>query len=90
VALARALSTRPRLLLVDEVSLGLAPALVAGLLAALRGAATEDGTGVLVVEQHLRLAVAMADRAYAMARGRITGEGPSEEVTVDTVLPGKF
>ena len=88
VALARALSTRPRLLLVDEVSLGLAPPVVAGLLAILRRVASDEGTGVLVVEQHLHLAVAVADRAYVMERGRITGEGPAGEVTLDRVLPG--
>ena len=88
LALARALSTRPRLLLVDEVSQGLAPPVVADLLAALRRLATDDGAGVLVVEQHLHLAVAAADRAYVMERGRITGDGPAGEVTLDGVLPG--
>ena len=88
VALARALSTRPRLLLVDEVSLGLAPALVSDLLGTLRRVAAEDGTAVLVVEQHVRLAAAVADRAYAMVRGRITGEGPAGEMTLDGGLPG--
>ncbi len=88
LALARALSTRPRQLLVDEVSLGLAPALVSDLLGTLRRVATEDGTAVLVVEQHVRLAAAVADRAYAMVRGRITGEGPAGEMTLDGGLPG--
>ncbi len=88
VALARALSTRPRVLLVDEVSMGLAPAVVAGLLATLRRVAADEGAGVLVVEQHLHLAVAAADRAYVMERGRIVGEGPADEVALDTVLPG--
>jgi len=88
VALARALSTRPRLLLVDEVSLGLAPAVVAELLATLRRLAVDDGTAVLLVEQHLHQAVAVADRAYVMQRGRIVAQGPAGEVALDGVLPG--
>ena len=86
VAVARALSTRLRVLLVDEVSLGLAPALVAGLLATLRQVAAEEGTAVLVVEQHLGLAVDVADRAYVMERGRITREGRAGDVALDTLL----
>jgi branched-chain amino acid transport system ATP-binding protein len=71
LTLARALGRRPRLLLADELSLGLAPQVVQRLLEAVRAAAERDGCGVLLVEQHVRKALRYADRAYIMARGRI-------------------
>ena len=70
VAVGRALSRRPRVIIADELSLGLAPLIVDKLLAALRAAA-DAGTAVLVVEQHVRHALAFADRAHVMRRGRI-------------------
>jgi branched-chain amino acid transport system ATP-binding protein len=77
LGLARALASQPRLLVVDELSLGLAPMVVQRLLKALRAAA-ERGTGVLLVEQHARQALAIADRGYVMSRGHcdLTGSGP--------------
>jgi branched-chain amino acid transport system ATP-binding protein len=71
LTLARALCRRPRVLLADELSLGLAPLVVDRLLAAVRSAATEGGAGALIVEQHARKALRYADRAYVMSRGRI-------------------
>jgi branched-chain amino acid transport system ATP-binding protein len=71
LTLARALGRRPRLLLADELSLGLAPLVVRRLLDAVRSAAEREGCGVLLVEQHVRKALRYADRAYIMARGRI-------------------
>jgi branched-chain amino acid transport system ATP-binding protein len=71
LTLARALGRHPRVLLADELSLGLAPIVVDRLLAAVRTAATEQGTGALIVEQHARKALRYADRAYVMSRGRI-------------------
>jgi branched-chain amino acid transport system ATP-binding protein len=71
LTLARALGRRPRLLLADELSLGLAPLVVKRLLDAVRAAAERDGCGVLLVEQHVRKALRYADRAYIIARGRI-------------------
>jgi branched-chain amino acid transport system ATP-binding protein len=70
LTLGRALSRRPRVIIADELSLGLAPLVVQKLLAALRAAA-DSGTAVLVVEQHVRHVLAFADHAYAMRRGRI-------------------
>jgi branched-chain amino acid transport system ATP-binding protein len=79
VVLARALAAKPRLLLVDELSLGLAPLIVQRLLATLKAAAA-DGTGILLVEQHARQALAVADRAYVLQRGRIELEGSGSEL----------
>jgi branched-chain amino acid transport system ATP-binding protein len=79
VVLARALAARPRLLLVDELSLGLAPLMVTRLLAAVRAAAA-DGMGVLLVEQHARQALEIAARAYVLLRGAIELEGTGAEL----------
>ncbi len=79
LALARALSRKPSLLLADELSLGLAPMIVDRLLGAVRAAADERGTGALIVEQHARKALRYSDRMYLMARGQIQLELPADE-----------
>jgi branched-chain amino acid transport system ATP-binding protein len=81
LAVGRALVTRPRLLLVDEMSLGLAPVVVERLLPILRRVATELGTSVLFVEQHVALALEISDRAYILAHGRIRLEGAAAELS---------
>jgi len=78
LATARALAAEPSVLLADELSLGLAPLIVTRLMRALREAA-DRGTGVLLVEQHARQALAVADRAYVLRRGRIVWTGPATE-----------
>ncbi|MDT2006141.1 ATP-binding cassette domain-containing protein [Rhodococcus opacus] len=78
LALGRVLARRPKLLMVDELSLGLAPLVVRRLLAAVR-AAVDEGVGVLLVEQHPRLALRYADHAYVMHRGRISHSATAEE-----------
>jgi branched-chain amino acid transport system ATP-binding protein len=80
LALARSLGRKPKLLLADELSLGLAPLAVERLLEAVRAAADRDGVGVLLVEQHLASALAVADRAYVMRRGRIELEGTAADL----------
>jgi branched-chain amino acid transport system ATP-binding protein len=75
LALARAVASKPRLLLVDELSLGLAPIIVEQLLPVLRTVADDTGCGVLVVEQHVPLVLAVADRACLMRQGRLVLEG---------------
>jgi len=80
LTLARAIARKPELLLADELSLGLAPLLVKRLLETVRRTATEQKTGVLLVEQHVRQALAIADRVYVMQRGHIAMAGPVDEV----------
>ncbi len=80
LAVGRALVTRPRLLLVDEMSLGLAPVIVERLLPILRRAADELGASVLFVEQHVALALEISDRAYILTHGRIRLEGTAAEL----------
>lgn len=79
LALARALSRNPSLLLADELSLGLAPKIVDRLLGAVRNAADTQGTGALIVEQHARKALKYSDRMYLMARGQILLELSADE-----------
>jgi branched-chain amino acid transport system ATP-binding protein len=79
LTLARALARKPKLLLVDELSLGLAPRVVDRLLEAVRTAAKERGTGVLMVEQHARKALRYADRVYALRRGRLVLSATADE-----------
>lgn len=83
-AIARALMSNPRLLLLDEVSLGLAPVVVKQLYATLpRIAAT--GTTVLVVEQDVRQALAVADRVHCLLEGRTVLSGPASELTMQDI-----
>ena len=80
LTLARALSRKPRVLLADELSMGLAPLIVRRLLDAVRRAADTQGTAVLLVEQHVRKALVYADRAYVMRRGRLVMEGSARDL----------
>jgi len=80
LAVARGLMARPRVLLLDEPSLGLAPLLVREIFAAV-GRLRAQGVTVLLVEQMAAQALALADRAYVLDRGRIILEGPAREVS---------
>jgi branched-chain amino acid transport system ATP-binding protein len=82
LALARALMSRPQVLLLDEPSLGLAPKIIADVFAFI-GRVREQGTAVVLVEQNARLALERADRAIVMQRGQIAIEGPAAELARD-------
>jgi branched-chain amino acid transport system ATP-binding protein len=80
LALGRAMMARPRLLLLDEPSLGLAPRVVNEIFDALTRMKTDDGMSVLVVEQNANLALAHAARAYVLEVGNVVVEGTSDEL----------
>jgi branched-chain amino acid transport system ATP-binding protein len=82
LAIGRALMAKPRLLLLDEPSMGLAPNLVDQLLAVIR-ALKDDSLTILLVEQNARAALAIADRAYVLETGRVTLSGPAAEIQAD-------
>src|SRR6202142_3584008 len=82
LAIGRALMAKPRLLLLDEPSMGLAPNLVDQLLAVIR-ALRDDSLTILLVEQNARAALAIADRAYVLETGRVTLSGPAAEIQAD-------
>lgn len=79
LTLARALAARPSVLLADELSLGLAPLVLERLLRAVRSAA-DEGSAVLLVEQHVRDALEVADRAYVLSHGRIVLQGDANDL----------
>jgi branched-chain amino acid transport system ATP-binding protein len=80
LALARALMGAPKLLVVDEMSLGLAPVIVERLMPALRRIAKERGLGVLLVEQHIQKVLSIADRGYVIAHGSLVVEGAAADL----------
>ncbi len=88
VAIARALMAQPRLLLLDEPSLGLSPRLSGELFAAL-GRIAHD-VSILMVEQNARRALAMADRAYLLVLGRIVGEGEANLLARDSAVARSY
>jgi branched-chain amino acid transport system ATP-binding protein len=90
VAIGRALMTSPSLLLLDEPSLGLSPRLSAELFAVLARIARDGGVGILMVEQNARRALAIVERAYLIALGRIVGEGPAATLANDSAVARSY
>jgi branched-chain amino acid transport system ATP-binding protein len=81
LALARAVMQRPRLLLLDEPSLGLAPLVTAEIFRIVRELNEREGTAILIVEQNARTSLATASRAYVLEVGQVAYEGTSEELS---------
>jgi branched-chain amino acid transport system ATP-binding protein len=80
LAMARALIQEPKVLLVDEMSMGLAPLVVESLFEAVRRIATEQGCAVVLVEQHVNLALAVADRAAVLSHGELVLDSEAAEL----------
>lgn len=82
VAIAQALMVKPRFLVIDELSFGLAPLIVARLVPVIRKIAA-DGIGVLLIEQFTQLALGLADHAYVMSRGEVSYDGAPDKLISD-------
>ncbi|MGH2342829.1 ABC transporter ATP-binding protein [Segnochrobactraceae bacterium EtOH-i3] len=90
LAISRALMLRPKLLLLDEPSFGLAPMITARIFEILRQVNETDGTAMLIVEQNAHLALGIADRAYVLETGEIVMSGPAAEIQADEKIRASY
>ena len=90
LSLARALACAPSILLIDEPSLGLSPAVVVSLFEAIGAVVERDGIALLLIEQDTQAAIGLSDHLYVMERGRISLAGPSAEVALDPALRAAY
>ena len=86
LAIARALLLRPRLLLLDEPSFGLAPLIVQEIFGIMRRIREDQGVSILLVEQNANMALDIADRAYLLETGRIVVSGPAADIRQDEAI----
>ena len=86
LAVSRALMSRPKLLLLDEPSLGLAPIIIEDLFGTFEQINSDEGTTMLIVEQNANLALGIADHAYVLESGAIALEGPAAELKNDPAV----
>ncbi len=80
LAIAKALLAEPKVLMIDEMSLGLAPKIVQEMLPAIRDMARQEGIGVVLVEQHIELALSVADRGIILNHGDVVLQGPASDL----------
>jgi branched-chain amino acid transport system ATP-binding protein len=80
LTIAKALLGRPKVLMIDEMSLGLAPKIVQEMLPSIRDLAKEEGIGVVLVEQHIELALSVADRGIILNHGRVVLQGGARDL----------
>ena len=86
LAVSRALMSKPKLLLLDEPSLGLAPQIVQALFDQFLAMNKDHGTTMLIVEQNAQIALGMADRGYVLEAGEIVAEGKAENLINDEAI----
>ncbi len=90
LAIGRALMSRPRLLLLDEPSLGLAPIIAKRIFDVIQQINREQGVTVLLVEQNVHQSLRLSHRGYVLANGKIVAEGSGEELLSDTDIQGAY
>lgn len=89
LALARALMSHPKLIMMDEPSLGLAPLVVKGIFDIIREI-NREGMTVLLIEQNANMALRAADRAYVLETGKVTMQGTGEELLADESIKAAY
>lgn len=90
LAVGRALTLNPRLLLLDEPTEGLAPIIVGELLAAIRRIIKDEGVSAIIVEQHARKILALTDRAVILERGAVVHDGDSAALQADAAILDRY
>lgn len=90
LSLARALACAPSILLIDEPSLGLSPAMVVSLFEAIRDVAARDGIAMLLIEQDTQAAMRLSDYTYVMERGELVLQGESAEISASAALRAAY